>query len=178
MKFAAALTIACLTVMVMANWPYNTPTLYVLEKYTFSAPYSCNGNYSTSALFLSSYSIKQNNPDLLYNGACGSSPSVQAATAGNDLGFITDLGTGVVLSELSAYDIDSPKNFFSSQPNIVEGHTYGVVGSKAEYRYILAFTVESIVPNGALSIQYSVYLYEIHSILDQSPGFNWTATPQ
>ncbi len=156
MKFAAALTLVCLTALVMANWPYNTPTLLVLEKYTFTTPYSCNGNYSTAALFLSSYAIKQNNPDLLYNGACGSTAYVQAATSGNDLSFITDLGTGVALDELTASDIDSAKNFFSSQPNVVQGHTYGVVGAKADYRYIFSFTVESLVPNGAKTMQYAV----------------------
>ena len=177
MKSCTAVLVLCLAAIVTANWPYNTPSLYVLQDYTFSAPYSCNGSYSASALFLSSYSIKQNEPDLLYNGACGSAPYVQAATSGSDLSYISDLGNNVALSSLSADDIISPQNFFSTQPLLYQDHTYAVIGAKADLRYMLAFTVKSIVPNGALSIQYAPYLYEIHKVQHQSPGFNWTATP-
>ena len=155
-----------------------TPTLYKLQNFTFAAPYSCGGNYQHSALFLSSESQLANSPDLLLNGACGNVPYFQIATSGSDLGYIEIYGLNTPLSSLSAQDLQNPKNLFSINANVQVGHTYGITGSKQEFRYILGVTVNSLNPNGSLDITYAVYLYEVHQVVDQSPGFNWLTKPQ
>merc|ERR1719282_65788 len=156
------------------------PTLYQIQTYEFSKPYSCGGNYTTSGLFLSADSLSRNTPELLYNGACGTSFYFDCATAGNDLCFIASLGS-VPLTELTPNDVVNYSSGYTVNSNFYSGvktnTTYSVVGSKEEFRYFMAFTVDSIVDNGPAQISYSVFLYEEHSITKQSPGFDWSAHP-
>jgi len=178
MKLLAVLVLSIICASASAAQLPVVPPLYQLTNYVFAAPYSCNGNYSASALFLSQASSSLNTPDLLYNGACNSQPYFDVTTAGSDFGFIEIYGTDVTLSQLTASDLQNPKNLFSTTAKVSAGHTYGITGSKQGFRYILGVTVNSIQTNGALDITYAVYLYEVDSIVDQSSGFNWDATPQ
>jgi hypothetical protein len=167
---------ACLAILFGCAQAYTLPKLYTINSYEFSVPYSCNGNYSTSALFLSSYGLQYNNPDLLYNGACDAAPYVMGATAGNDLSDVTDLGV-IPIEKVSAYYTQNPHWNYTASINVQQGHTYAVMNNKADFRSLFVFSVDSLVPNGPMSITYSVLLYELHSITQQSPGFNWEQLP-
>merc|ERR1712137_205729 len=154
------------------------PTLYAIANYTFSGPYSCgDDNYNTSALFVSSYSEQRNEPDLLYNGVCNGDGSIQITTAGSELGYVTDLGI-IPLTEVSPFLTQNNKNLYTpDEVNLTKGHTYAAVGAKQSFRYIIAFTVESLTEGGPLTISYSVLMYEVHSVTEESQGFSWDATP-
>jgi len=154
------------------------PTLYQIQKYEFSVPYGCDGgNYTTSALFLSSESLRINEPDLLYYGACGY-PQFWCATGGNDLCFIANLGS-TALEDLTPQNIvHYPANYEINRLANLEVHTtYSVIGAKSDFRYMMVFTLDSLDLFGPASITYSVFLYEEQTITKQSPGFDWGAHP-
>lgn len=65
------------------------PQLHVIKPYVFTAPYSCNGNYSTAALFLTQESLRSNHPELLDNGACRSQLYFENSVAGRDMSLIS-----------------------------------------------------------------------------------------
>jgi hypothetical protein len=154
------------------------PTLHKIEEYTFQAPYSCNGSFEKSALFLSQYSKTRNAPDLLFNGACGSPLYVEASTAGDDFSLISDLGT-VSLDSVSASKAFNYQravghdNTFTQTAQVIEGHTYTVLIAKSEIRALYAFTVESISPTGEMKIKYAVKSYSLHTTKTESSGFDW-----
>jgi hypothetical protein len=88
---SVSLIVAALFAVALAAGPKagGLPQLHLILPYTFSAPYSCNGNYNTSALFLTQWSLQQNHPELLYNGACRSQLIFQCDTAGRDMSVIS-----------------------------------------------------------------------------------------
>src|SRR5215467_1596653 len=71
------------------------PLLHQIKAVTLAPSYSCRSSeefskgYASTALFLSDFG----GPDLLFNGACGSVDYFQAATAGDDMSLVADLGT-------------------------------------------------------------------------------------
>lgn len=154
------------------------PELHKIEIYTFQAPYSCKGDYSKSALFLSSYSKQRNSPDLLFNGACNSPLYIEASTAGDDFSLISDLGE-VPLESVSAsksfnYDrIVGMDNTFKANMPVAEGHTYSVLISKSEIRALYVLKVDKILPNGIMIIHYAVKSYSIQKTVNESPNFDW-----
>lgn len=154
------------------------PTLHQIQAYTFSAPYSCKGSYVTSALFLSETSKRMNEPDLLYNGACGSEAFIQSSTAGDDISMIADLGN-VPIEKVSAsralnYDrMVGRENVFKDEIPVMAGHTYVVLISKAEIRALWVLHVESMVPDREMTIRYAVESYSIQATAKASPGFDW-----
>ena len=154
------------------------PTLYQLQQYEFSKLYGCDGgNYTTSALFLSSDSFNINDPELIYYGACGS-PKFLCAPAGTDLCFIANLGStplsDITPNNLVNYSFDYSINI---SPELQANTTYSVIGAKDSFRYMMVLTVDSLDPNGPASITYSVLLYQEQAVIKQSPGFDWGTHP-
>lgn len=154
------------------------PKLHEINTKTLSAPYSCRGSYAESALFLSDDSRSMNAPDLLYDGACGSEPSVSASTAGDDFTLIADLGQ-IPLAQVTTSRsfnwrrvVGGDNSFRQDQP-VQPGHTYAVLISKSRIRALYAFQVESIQQDGAMVIHYAVKSYSIQSSIKSSPGFSW-----
>lgn len=154
------------------------PELHKIEVYTFQAPYSCKGDFSKSALFLSSYSKKRNSPDLLFNGACNSPLYIEATTAGDDFSLISDLGD-VSLELVTAsksfnyFQTVGKDNTFKANMPVVEGHTYSVLVSKSEIRALYVLKIDKLLPNGTMVIRYAVKSYSIQNTVNTSPNFDW-----
>jgi len=150
------------------------PTLHLIQKYLFAAPYSCKGSYELSALFVSSYSLGRNSPDLLYNGACGSSLYFEAATAGDDFALLSNLGKlPLVNVSASKTFYDTNYNSFTETVGVVEGNTYAVLISKSEIRALFAFAVTKLNGDNSLEIEYAVLSYSIQNTASASPGWSW-----
>jgi hypothetical protein len=160
--------------------PGQLPALNVIQRATLAYPYSCQGSYGASALFLSAYSKERNSPDLLYNGACGSEDYIEADTAGDDFALIADLGP-VPLHEVTsamAFNyrnvVGGDNNFTRSAPVLV-GHTYSVLISKSDIRALFVLHVDEQVADGPMTISYAVKSYAVQATTASSPGFGWTA---
>jgi hypothetical protein len=158
---------------------YGLPTLRVVKSHSFSTSYSCKGNYTTSALFVSEYARRRNGPDLLYNGACGSELSFSSSRAGDGMSLVADLGTFPLLS-LSAHLAFNIANqvgkyeSFKSSVIAVEGHTYAVLVDTTDIRALIAFNVVSLNSETLKAeIEYAALEYQIMSEIDESPGFSW-----
>lgn len=175
MKKLILATVIALSNIAMAA---DLPELHKIEEVTLSAPYSCGGSYSRSALFLSDYSKKRNSPDLLYNGACRSGNTISASTAGDDFTVIADLGD-VRLEDVSAHkamnfqNISGQDNSFKQDQPVVLNHTYAILISKSEIRALYVIKVVAYRPDGAMTIQYAVKSYSIQKSESKSPGFEW-----
>ncbi len=159
--------------------PGPLPELHKIQSYEFAAPYSCKGSYERSALFLSATSKERNGPELLFNGACGSELEFNVTTAGDDFGFIADLGTvtieSVTASKAFNYkNVSGSDNEFRKNATVVVGHTYAVVNSRRDLRTLFIVHVEEILPNGRLRISYVVKSYSIHTSTTEVPGFEWS----
>jgi hypothetical protein len=63
----------------------NLPVLHQINTHTFNHTYQ--GNYDSSALFLSDYSMGRGSPDLLYSGY-PSQPFFMASTSGDDFSLL------------------------------------------------------------------------------------------
>lgn len=170
------------TIFCLAFSQAQLPTLLQLTNYQFDNTYGC-GSFESGSLFLSSYSLSVNSPELVLEAYCGSTPYAYAATAGNDLGFISDIGN-VDLQNLTCNMAVQMTQGYSSTLSerfyIQAGHTYLVSNSFADIRAYWGFTVENIenTPVGnQVQIVYTIYLYEIVTAQQSSPGFNWTAYP-
>lgn len=154
------------------------PTLHKAEGHIFTAPYSCQGNYEASALFLSKYSKQRNSPELLFNGACGSDLYIEAATAGDDFALIADLGRvsieSVSASKAFNYQRTVGKdNSFKQTMPAIQGHTYAVLIAKSEIRALYVLHINLIDSKGRMAITYAVKSYSIQKSISQSPGFEW-----
>jgi hypothetical protein len=161
------------------------PALNAVERVTFTHPYSCYSgggapSYDGSALFLSDYARQRNAPDLLYDGACGSTAYLQAATAGDDFALIADLGE-VPLAQVTpamAFNLTQVvggDNTFTRTAPVVVGHTYAVLISKSDIRALFVLRVEAQVADGPMTISYAVKAYAIQETLASAPGFGWGA---
>ncbi len=163
------------------------PELHVIKEATLSPNYSCrqteefSHGYENTALFLSDYARQRNSPDLLFNGACGSKDYFQAATAGDDMALLADLGEGVSLEDVTAsrvFDLRSVHSLntyakFSDSVEVKLNHTYAVHINKHHIRALLVFTVSDYVPNKKVALRYAVKSYQVVRIADESPGFDW-----
>lgn len=137
------------------------PELNTTKAAILSAPYSCNGSYSRSALFISQYAKARNSPDLLYNGSCSSKNYIEAETVVGDKALIADMGPISLEEALASQKLDWNvlARFAPIQP-VIWNHTYVVITSKPEIRSVYAFTVLSHKPDGELIIAYAVKSYE------------------
>jgi hypothetical protein len=159
------------------------PTLNVMLSATLGPPYSCAPavSYATSGLFLSQLS-KQQGPELLLNGACGSADYFDVNLSGDDMSLIADLGPGVSLASLTTHqvfnllNVNTPRDYtkFTEVANVIQGDTYAVVINSEYRRGLLVFTVTRFVPDQAADLQYEVKDYQVNTgeIL-RSQGFDW-----
>jgi len=166
---------------------FGLPELHKIKTATLSPAYSCRSEeefqqgYGTTALFLSAYSRRRNGPELLFDGACGGQDTFIAATAGDDVGVIADLGA-MPLDGLTAHLMFNPRNVasfgayskFAQSVKVELNHTYAVLISRSDARCMFAFTVTGYVPNKRLDLNYVVKEYQILELKTQSPGFDWT----
>ena len=155
------------------------PAIHSIKTVILSAPYSCEGSYEKSAVFLSQHSEDRNSPDLLYNGACGSSKYIEASTAGDDFSLIADLG------EVKIEDVTASKafnfartvgrdNIFTQTASLKANHTYAVLTSKSDKRSLVIYKVKSISETGDLELEYAVKSYAVQDSVDEVPGFDWS----
>jgi len=160
------------------------PTLRQIKEVTLAPSYSCRSSeefakgYVNTALYLSDFG----GPDLLFNGACGSVDYFEAATAGDDMSLVADLGTGISLEELSAHRAFNVAEVFSFEKyskfakvvTVQPDHTYAVLMNAMNRRGLLVFTVTEYVPNKKVSLRYAVEAYQVNmSRPVVSPGFEW-----
>lgn len=168
---------------------YGLPELHRISTVTLSPSYSCreraqfSTGYANTALFLSDYSKSRNNPDLLFNGACGAEDYFDASSAGADMALITDLGEDVPIEQLSASKsfnlqrvakFDAYSKFIQETP-VHKGHTYAVLLNKSDLRGLFVFTVTDHAPNQSVIIRYAVKMYDIFPNSVRSEGFDWEA---
>lgn len=153
------------------------PELHKIKEVTFETTYSCNGDYETSALFLSDYAKRWNSPDLLINGACGSRVYIHTVTAGNDYGLVSDLGP-VSLYEATAQKafnwrrVVGHDNVYKEDMPIEQGHVYSVLVAKSDIR--AQFFVEVVsMKDRKVTLRYAVKNYELLEQVTESPGFSW-----
>ncbi|HEX8069709.1 MAG TPA: hypothetical protein VF546_07155 [Pyrinomonadaceae bacterium] len=192
-----ALLIGCAALLVAAGAAraqdkFGLPELHAVKTATLAPPYSCRsaaefkGGYEGTALFLSAYSEQRNSPDLLFNGACGGDNYFEAATAGNDLAMLADLGTGLLVENISAQDIymtlGPRKAPFVQETRYVSyvpvklNHTYAVVLNKSEVRGVFVFTVTAYEPDKRVELRYAVKNYQVQQTVAASAGFDWGKT--
>lgn len=157
------------------------PVLHSIEEVVLEAPYSCNGSYEKSAIFLSDHSKRRNSPDLLYNGSCNSRNFyIEASTAGDDFSLIADLGN-VDLKEVTAAKAFNFKNVvgfdntFTESANVIKGHVYAVLSTKSDKRSLVIYRVKDFTPNKSITFEYAVKSYAIQKTVEEVPGFSWGA---
>jgi len=157
------------------------PELHVIKEISFKYPYSCQpgpSSYEGCALFLTSYGVSRNMPDLLYNGACGSNNYFDVMLAGSDFGMLSDLGD-VALENVTASRafnwerVVGQENTFKTDVLVVKDHTYVALLAKSEIRALFAFRVEQFEPSGPATIKYAVKQYGIIGSVEEAPGFSW-----
>ena len=171
-----------------SNPSIELPALHQIKEVTLSPSYSCRPpeefgkGYESAALFLSDFARHRTSPDLLFNGACGSEDYFEAATAGDDMSLIADLGDGVSLVELSAsraFNLQRVHSFpaytkFARAVKVEPNHTYAVLLNARDKRGLFVFTVMEYVPNKKVSLRYAVESYQVTSGGQiSSPGFQW-----
>jgi hypothetical protein len=161
------------------------PELHRIKTITLSPNYGCRTqegfqkSYANTALFLSSAGKDLNDPDLLFNGACGGKDFFQAHMTVDDLTVIADLGK-VTLEELHPYQVFShvyrrndqlPESYatFLTVVPVQLGHTYAVLVNKQSVRSLLYFTVVGHVPNQQVDLRYAVQNYQLMTVRQQLP---------
>ena len=164
------------------------PPLHQIKEATLSPAYSCRSSeelgkgYENTALFLSDFAKRRTGPDLLFNGACGSEDYFEAATAGDDMSLIADLGANVPLEDISAsrsFNVQRVHSFpayskFSRAVKVEVNHTYAVLLNARDKRGLFVFTVSGYVPNKQVRLRYAVESYQVTpSGQISSAGFSW-----
>jgi len=160
------------------------PELHRINRVILSPSYSCRSEqdfskgYENTALFLSTYSRERNSPELLFDGACKSSDSFSAATAGDDLDVIADYGPWPI-EDLTAQQVFSPQRIadayaqFNQRVPVQEGHTYGLLINKRDIRGFFFFQVMRHTANQKVELKYVVQHYQLLDRSAESPGFAW-----
>lgn len=164
------------------------PSLHVIKEASLSPSYSCRTaeefgkGYENTALFLSDFAKRRTGPDLLFNGACGAEDYFTAATAGDDMSLIADLGAGVPLDDISAsrsFNLQRVHSFpayskFSRAVKVEADHTYAVLLNAADRRGLFLFTVTEHTPNKQVKLRYAVKSYQVTpGGRISSDGFSW-----
>ena len=164
------------------------PALHQIREVTLSPSFSCRPEedlkkgYEQTALFLSDFARRRIGPDLLFNGGCGSEDYFEAATAGDDMSLVADLGADVQLEDLSAsrsFNLERVHRYsayskFSQVAKVEAGHTYAVLLNERDKRGLFVFTVAEHVPNKLVRLRYAVKSYQVTTGGQAaSPGFSW-----
>jgi hypothetical protein len=115
-------------------------------------------------LFLSGFSKQLNDPELLFNGACGSPNYFDVNLNGGSRSLIADLG--VMPLGAAAFPARGVFSFadeakFSSAVSIVQGHTYAVLTNTGTARGLFVFTVLAFFPDRQVDLQVEVVEYEL-----------------
>ncbi len=167
---------------------FELPKLHVINTVTLSPSYSCRPaedfarGYEGTALFLSPYAKQRNSPDLLFNGGCRARDYFEAATAGDDMSLVADLGADVSLEEVSAARafnfkrVHTPDAYtkFAQTARVELNHTYAVLLNEHDKRGLFIFTVVGHVPNEKVELRYAVKSYQIMPDGQVvAPGFDW-----
>jgi hypothetical protein len=167
---------------------FELPILHQIKTVTLSPSYSCRSpeefakGYGQTALFLSDFARQRNGPDLLFNGACGAEDVFEAATAGDDMSLVADLGTGISLDELSASQAFNVRRVaaypayskFARVARIEQGHTYAVLLNASGKRGLFMLSVTEHVPGTKVTLRYAVKSYEVMPGGQiSSQGFHW-----
>jgi len=162
--------------------PNGLPALNVVRVVKLGPSYSCRSKeefalgYEATALWLSDYSRKRNEPDLLFDGACGGRNYFVASTAGNDMALIGDLGTNISLPTVT---LERAMNYsgsagperetrFSETALVAVGHTYVVALNKADVRGLFALTVTRLEPDQLVEFNYIVLSYSVTSTVEEA----------
>lgn len=178
------LAVVALLICIGGTISIDLPELHVIHQITFKYPYSCQpgpSSFENCALFVTDYGRSRNQPDLLYNGACGSDNDFDVMLAGNDFGMLSDLGDvpleNVTASRAFNYEnMVGKDNTFTSSIEVVKGHTYAALLAKQEIRALFVFRVDNYERSGPATISYAVKQYGIIQSVQESPGFSWNAT--
>jgi hypothetical protein len=167
------------------------PQLHQIKEASLSPSYSCRSpeefrkGYEHTALYLADVPNRRG-PDLLFNGACGSEDYFEAATAGDDMSLIADLGESTSLEDISAsraFNVERVHSFpayskFARAVKVEANHTYAVLLNEMYKRGLFVFTVEEYVPNKKVRLRYVVKSYQLTTSSGQtvSVGFSWDQT--
>ncbi len=172
------LLLSMMAITTISTFATTLPQLHQVNTIKLKAPYSCNGSYKKSAIFLTDYSESRNSPDLLYNGACGSKKYIGASTAGDDFSLIADLGDIDIEKVTASKSFNFQRtvgsdNTFKESARLIKGHTYAVLTSKSDIRSLVIYKLTELKPNGEAKFEYSVKSYSIQESIDEAPGFSW-----
>jgi hypothetical protein len=162
--------------------PNGLPVLNVVRAVKLGPTYSCRSKeevesgYGTTSLWLSDYSRGRNEPDLLFDGACGGRNYFVASTAGDDMALVADLGPNVSLATVTRAramnysGVQGPEREtrFSETALVVVGHTYVVTLNKADVRGLFALTVTRFQPDEYVEFNYVVLNYAVTSTVEQA----------
>ena len=167
------------------------PQLHQIKEANLSPSYNCRApeefgkGYENTALYLSDVPNARG-PDLLFNGACGSEDYFEAATAGDDMSLIADLGANTPLEDISAsraFNVQRVHSFpayskFAREVKVEANHTYAVLLNAMYKRGLFVFTVAEYVPNKKVRLRYAVKSYQLTTSSGQtvSAGFSWDQT--
>src|SRR5579864_1106134 len=130
---------------------FGLPELHRINTITLSPSYSCRPpgdfelGYEDTALFLSDYSRRRKEPELVFNGACGAHDNLQGVS--NSYGVIADLGE-MPLEKLTAHLIFNTRNVasfdlyskFAASVPVRLHHTYAVLTHSPASRSMFVFT--------------------------------------
>lgn len=168
---------------------FELPTLNQIKEVTLSPSYSCRTpeefarGVENTALFLSDSAKRWSGADLLFNGACGAPDYFEAATAGDDMSVIADLGAGIPFEELSAeraFNVQRLHAFpeyskFAKVVKVEAGHAYAVLLNARYKRGLFVFTVTDYLPNKKVTLRYAVKSYQVMNPghVSSSAGFDW-----
>lgn len=167
------------------------PQLHQIKEASLSPSYSCRApeefgkGYENTALYLADVPNRRG-PDLLFNGACGSEDYFEAATGGDDMSLIADLGANTSLEDISAsraFNVQRVHSFpayskFGKTVKVEANHTYAVLLNAMYKRGLFVFTVAEYVPNKKVRLRYAVKSYQLTTSSGQtvSVGFSWEQT--
>ena len=168
------------------------PQLHQIKEANLSPSYNCRSpeefgkGYENTALYLADVPNRRGGPDLLFNGACGSEDYFEAATAGDDMSLIADLGANTSLEDISAsraFNVQRVHSFpaysrFAKVVKVEANHTYAVLLNAMYKRGLFVFTVAEYVPNKKVRLRYAVKSYQLTTSSGQtvSAGFSWDQT--
>src|SRR6266581_5800603 len=168
------------------------PQLHQIKEANLSPSYNCRSpeefgkGYENTALYLADVPNRRGGPDLLFNGACGSEDYFEAATAGDDMSLIADLGANTSLEDISAsraFNVQRVHSFpaysrFAKVVKVEANHTYAVLLNAMYKRGLFVFTVAEYVPNKKVRLRYAVKSYQLTTSSGQtvSAGFSWDRT--
>lgn len=177
----ATLSALLLTVLLSAKAQaseFDLPQLNTIKLAMLEGSYSCD-NTKSFGLGLSSLSRESQDFELALNYACGSKMEFESGFRGPSFSLIADMGK-IPLESVNHYLALSPKwqvgesHNFRWSAYVVEGHSYSVIFNTEFVTGMMVFTVDK-VQGDRVYIRYAVRRYQIHTLLAESPDFDYEA---